>query len=99
MPFFGMVPNVTELIMRRRVVLNEEKVLEFIQINDEQSNRNSTINQQLPNRTSKFIDFLGGTSPRSVKSPPTSSLQYEVPSIAGNIISNPFHDNKFPVNI
>ena len=97
MPFFGMAKNITELIMRRRVVLNEANVFEFVQQNIEQMNRNSTLSQ-FATKTSKLAEFLS-TSPRSIKQQPSSNLQYETPSLAGNISSNPFHDNKFPVKM
>jgi hypothetical protein len=95
MPFFGMVKNITELIIRRRVVLNEASVFEFMQQNVEQINRNSTLSQ-FATKTSKFAEFLS-TSPRSTKQLPSNTLQYNPPNLASNISSNPFNDNKFPV--
>jgi hypothetical protein len=100
MPCFAMAKDIKDLILRRRVVLNEMNVYEFMHLNEQSNNRVSTISQA-STKTSKFSEFLG-TSPRTNKSSSNqmssaSHNQYETPNLAGTITSNPFHDNKFPV--
>jgi hypothetical protein len=96
MPFCVLPKNIADIIMRKRVVINETHVNEFMKQGAE--NRISMVSQ-----TSKKSNRLSGlmmNSPRSTKSNSKNSTQMSIPQepiLAPASTSNPFYDNRFPV--
>ena len=89
MPFCAM-PNIREILLRKRVVINEMNVAEFVN----QSMTDSLApGQTLSKKNSRFST----TSPRPAKSNTQAQINYQPPSLAQTPYSNPFYDNRFPV--
>ena len=110
MPFFALPNNVGDIIMRKRVVINEQNVNEFVLNEYElvENNRNTLyLNANNKYSTSKkknkLSELLSGSS-RSSKNYSAQSGNYSLPNqfqppiLANNSITNPFYDNRFPVN-
>ncbi len=92
MPFCVMPKSVAESILSKRVVINEQYVLEF----------NSDIvvsgsNSKL-STLGKRASVLIGTSPRTSKLPEKAILMNQQPILSSTSITNPFYDCQFPVS-
>jgi hypothetical protein len=106
MPFCALPKNVAELLKRRRVVVNEANVGEFVSEAQASIGESNTLAKKSSNRLSEFL------SPRSLKSSNSSSsaaiggggggatsAQYgHQPILAAAPNSNPFYNDSFPVN-
>ena len=120
MPYFAMPKNINELIMRKRVVLNEDYIYEFVNQSELNMKSSTTLTPLIKRPNSRLNDASILTSPRNNNNNNNrlsttnqlfdyqnpiqsqqhqySNQQYQQPLIANYITSNPFYDNKFPVN-
>ena len=96
MPFCALPKNIADIIVRKRVVINESNVHELLENStDSLNNRNSIQTTKKSNRLSNFMM----NSPRSAKSNSKIMQTYisSEPILASASTSNPFYDNRFPV--
>ena len=107
MPFCALPKNIAEIIKRRRVVLNEQNVSEFIDFNQQNENKRNTIfgggslSSKHSTASRKLTKFLGTSHHKQYSNHDAidfqSPLQYQQPLLANLSTSNPFHENRFPV--
>lgn len=93
MPFCVLPKNIAGVILQKRVVINEQNVIEF-----NYDNPTSKLSTSSPN--SRFSMKRASTlvSPRSTKSYYDKSVMVnQQPIVASISQSNPFYDNQFPV--
>ena len=83
------MPNIREILLRKRVVINEMNVAEFVN----QSDNFLAPGQTLPKKNSRFST----TSPRPAKSNTQAQINYQPPCLAQTPYSNPFYENRFLV--
>jgi hypothetical protein len=109
MPFCALPKNIAGIIARRRVVLNDQHVGEFMEFSDSNADNykrdtltsSASFNKQSTGK--RISKFLGGQSPRNTTktSNPTASSQLSLfsqqPILANNSSTNPFYDHRFPV--
>lgn len=89
MPFFAIPKNVADIVMRKRVVVNESYVPEFYYLNEHGASNTKKSN--------KVASFSSSNSPRSSKSLSHAlSNINQAPLLAHMSSSNPFFDNRFP---
>ena len=94
MPFCVLPKNIADVILQKRVVVNEQNVIEF----NYENQTNTRLSTSSPN--SRFSMKRASTlvSPRSTKSYYDKSVMVNQQPIVANISqSNPFFDNQFPV--
>lgn len=99
MPFCAIPTEIHGILARRRVVINEPHVLEFVMVAREFANtmtnttsRASTIGPTSKKTTTKrFSEFISSTTSQP------SSHQYQAPVAAPSTTFNPFYDNRFLV--
>lgn len=101
MPFCAIPKNVGEIILEKRVVVNEPNVLEFasdLMANPRMSTVSLSPSTAGSSRFSKRASTIMGVSPRAIKSNyEKASVLNQLPFLAHASSSNPFAENQFPV--
>jgi hypothetical protein len=101
MPFCVIPKNIAEILLEKRIVTNEQNVIEFAIdpiVNSKNYTSSLSPSSTNANRFSKRASTMMGASPRSVKSSYDKAVIInEQPLLANVSIFNPFYDNQFPI--
>ncbi len=98
MPFFAAPKNVVDIILRKRIVLNESNMTE---LNPDLSSSPSPVGNTLTHiRKPSLVTGLLLASPKNklTTSPSTANLNQAI-NLTSVSHSNPFYENNFPVII
>ena len=98
MPFFAAPKNVVDIILRKRIVLNESNVNE---LNTDFSSSPSPVSNTLTHvrKPSLVTGFLVASPKNKLQASPSSASINPTPNLISVSYSNPFYENNFPVII
>lgn len=91
MPFFVFPKNVVDIILRKRIVLNESN------LNETESLSPSPVSSTLTHarKPSKIGEFLAPSPKNKLTQSPSNASVNQIP-LSSVSHSNPFHENNFP---